>query len=486
MGGCVRRGNWASPGGTEILTEKKAFAIILLRIDKHGDIFSMATIAFVEPRGSFNAYGYYRLPLMGSLVLGTILKEAGHEVQVFRDSVASVYDKGRERLNEALTRADVVAISIMTSTANRAYHIADAIKKVAPRVRIIMGGPHPTYMAEEAIEHADLVVKGEGEGVIHDAVNNMNLTGIIQGTPVEDLNELPFPDLSLLAEQGRPPRTTPISTSRGCPHDCVFCTVSSTFGRKYRFRDPENVLDEIRMRVSNGHRNFFFYDDNFAANRPGTKVLLDGIARLGVKIGWSAEARTNIAGDEELLELISRANCDRMLVGLESVNPRTLEYYNKKQTVEDTKRCITRLHRHGIRVHGMFALGSDEDDLDTIEETVKFCHEMNLESVQFAILHPLPGSRLYDSLDSENRIFTKDWSQYDGTHVVFRPRKIHPLELQERFFWAWKRFYSLRNKPLLYPVCRYVVYKWYKANKTTLADLKSRFGTAPEKSSLHK
>ena len=152
----------------------------------------MANVAFIEPSGSFNAYGYYRLPLMGPLSLGTILKEAGHEVLVLRDSVRSVYDKGREQLHEAIMRADVVAISMMTCSANRAYQIADAIRKVAPKIKIIMGGPHPTYMVEEALEHADLVVKGEGEEIILDAVNDRNLTGIIQGTPVEDLNKIFF------------------------------------------------------------------------------------------------------------------------------------------------------------------------------------------------------------------------------------------------------------------------------------------------------
>ena len=438
----------------------------------------MANVVFIEPRGSFNGYGYsrlYRLPLMGSLCLGTILKEAGHEVLVLRDKVKSVYDKKKERLHDALMQADVVALSVLTSTADRAYQITNAIRKVKPESKIIMGGPHPTYMADEAIEHADLVVKGEGEEVILDAVNDRNLTGIIQGKQVEDLNKYPFPDFSILSDQKRPLRRTPISTSRGCPYNCVFCTVSSTFGRKYRFRDPEKILEEIDMRVSQGHRHFFFYDDNFAANREGTKILLDGIARRGPKIGWTAEARTNIAKDEELLKLMSRANCRYMCIGLESVNPKTLESYNKKQTVEDVKRCVTRLHEHGIRVHGMFILGSDEDDSNTAKDTVKFCHEMKLDSVQFAILHPLPGSRLYDIFESENRIFTKNWSLYDGTHVVFKPRKMLPWELQERYLWAWRKFYSLRKQPFRFPVSRHILSKWRKVNKGTLADLKERF-----------
>jgi len=434
----------------------------------------MARIAFVEPGCLFNSYGYYRFPLMGSLCLGTILKEAGHEVLILRDSVRSVYDKGKEYLHEALIRADVVALSLMTSTANRGYQIADAIKKITPKIKIIMGGSHPTYMPEEASKHADLVVKGEGEEIILDAVNDRNLTGIVQAPPVKDLNKYPAPDLSILGDKDRPPRQAPISTSRGCPYDCVFCTVSSTFGRKVRFRDPENVLEEIGMRMSEGYRRFFFYDDNFAINKERTKVLLERILQRGLKIKWSAEARSDIARDKELLELMSRANCQHMLIGFESINPKTLVAYNKKQEIEDIRKCITQLHNHGIKVHGMFVLGSDEDDSNTPRDTVKFCREMNIDSVQFSILHPLPGSRLYHILDSEGRIFTKNWSLYDGSHVVFHPKKINALELQEKFFLAWKRFYSLRN-PFYFVVSRYMISNWHKANKNAIAELKRRF-----------
>lgn len=436
----------------------------------------MAKIAFVEPRCSFNSYGYFRFPLMGSICLGTILKGAGHEVSVFRDSVRSVYDKSKDRVNEALAKADVVALSLMTATSERGYQIADAIKKIAPKTKIIMGGPHPTYMPEEALQHADLVVKGEGEEAIIDAVEDINLTGIIQGPSVDDLNKYPIPDLSILTDQDRPPRQAPISTSRGCPYDCVFCTVSTTFGRKCRFREPGSVLEEIKMRVSEGYKKLFFYDDNFAISRERTKELLRGIIDKGLnkKMSWSAEARTDIAKDDELLGLMSKANCNTMLIGFESINPESLAQYNKKQGLEDIKKCIKKLHDLKIKVHGMFVLGSDSDDSNTPKETVKFCHDMKINSIQFSVLHPLPGSRLYNILDSENRIFTKKWSLYDGSHVVFRPKKMSPIELQEKFIWAWKKFYSIRN-PLYFTMSRYVLNSWSRANKTTISDLKNYF-----------
>ncbi len=434
----------------------------------------MAKIAFIEPRCSFNSYGYFRFPLMGSLCLGTILKETGHEVTVFRDSARSVYNKSRGWLHEALTKADVVALSLMTATAERGYQIADAIRKVAPSIKIIMGGPHPTYMSEEALQHADLVVKGEGEEIILDAVEDRNLVGIVQGPQVDDLTKYPIPDLSILTDKKRPPRQAPISTSRGCPYDCVFCTVSATFGRKCRFREPESVLEEINIRVSEGFKRLFFYDDNFAISRERTKELLKGIIDKGLdkKMTWSAEARTDIAKDDELLALMSKANCNTMLIGFESINPESLKAYNKKQELDDIKKCITKLHDNNIRVHGMFVLGSDADDLDTPRDTVKFCHHMKMDSVQFSVLHPLPGSRLYDILESEDRIFTKKWSLYDGSHVVFNPKKMTPLELQEKYLWAWKKFYSFRN-PVYYAISRYILGGWARSNKTAMRELKA-------------
>lgn len=434
----------------------------------------MSKIAFIEPRCSFNSYGYFRFPLMGSLCLGTILKGAGHDVMLFRENVKSVYDKGRGWLQETLTKVDVVAMSLMTSTAERGYQIADAIRKVTPKVRIVMGGSHATYMPEEAANHADLVVKGEGEEIILDAVENRNLIGIIQAPPVKNLSSYPIPDLSILSEKNRPPRQAPISTSRGCPFDCVFCTVSATFGRKCRFRDPEQVLEEINMRISEGYKKLFFYDDNFAINKERTKNILRGMLDKKLKISWSAESRADIAKDKELLELMAKTNCNTMLIGFESVNPESLNAYNKKQDIDDIKECIKSLHEYGIRVHGMFVLGSDADDENTARDTVRFCHEMKVDSVQFSVLHPLPGSRLYDILESENRIFTKKWSLYDGSHVVFKPLKMTPVELQSKYIWAWKKFYSLRN-PLYFAISRYILSNWRRANKTAISELKAYF-----------
>jgi radical SAM superfamily enzyme YgiQ (UPF0313 family) len=123
----------------------------------------------------------------------------------------------------------------------------------------------------------------------------------------------------------------------------------------------------------------------------------------------------------------------------------------------------------------MFAFGSDEDSLDTIKDTVDFCRRMKLDTVQFAILHPLPGSRLFHILDSENRIFTKNWSLYDGTNVVFEPKNIHPVDLQEMFFWAYSHLYTFQRHPIHFAVCRYMLNRYRNVNKKAMLALKRRF-----------
>jgi len=424
----------------------------------------MAKITFIEPASDFNAYGFARLPLLGTLYLGTMLKQQGHDVKIMSENIQSVYDEEKNRLDEKILSSDVVGFSTMTPTVNRGYQIADAIREQKPNTKIMFGGPHVSSMPEEALQHGDVVVQGEAEGVISDAINGNGSPKVIKGKLLEDLDELPFPDFSLLDEKPNIKRLAPIATSRGCPFDCTFCSVSSLFGRKYRFRSADNILGELQMRVEKGYQKFFFYDDNFGASKEIAKTMLDGVLTRNLKFKWLAQSRVEIVKDEELLKMMSRANCEYIFVGFESANPNALKGLNKRQDVEDIRRCIDLLHKHNIKVHGMFMIGADEDDVSTIEHTVKFCRDMNIDLAQFSILFPIPGTQLYDELESQGRIFTKNWSWYDGTHVVFHPKKISLLDLQEKFLWTWKKFYSMRRWKL-YLFSRYLLSKWERCNK---------------------
>ena len=214
------------------------------------------------------------------------------------------------------------------------------------------------------------------------------------------------------------------------------------FGHKYRFRSKERVLEELRRNKEKGGNWVFFYDDNFCADKTRTKELLRAMIEEGVTPHWTAQVRVEVAKDPELLDLMVRSGCHTVYVGFESVNPETLKAYNKKQSIEDIRACIKILHKHGIRIHGMFVFGSDEDTKHTIDETVEFAKKNNLDSVQFLILTPLPGTKCYRDLEAKERIITKDWSLYDAHHLVFTPNRMTPEELQCGMVNATRAFYS--------------------------------------------
>ena len=413
-------------------------------------------IIFVEPKApGFHIYSKWSLPRLGAVFLGTILKELGHDVKVYVEEI--------HRLDKAdLYSADLVGISTITSTAPRAYSMADDLRERG--VPVVMGGAHPMFLPDEALEHADYVIRGEGEDAIVellDAIDGKRPFGSVDGLSYHadgrvfhnpsralcpDLDKHPSPDLSLIVGFGSGTRSffkynpiIPIVTSRGCPFSCKFCSVTTMFGRKYRFRSAEKVLEDLRPYTD---RTIFFYDDNFAANKERTKQLLRRMIEEGITPEWTAQVRVDVARDEELMELMKRSNCCGVYVGFESINPKTLELYSKGQTLEDIKTSIKKFHEHDISIHGMFVLGSDEDDVRIIRETAKFAKRLKIDTVQFMILTPIPGSEIFDEFDEKDKIFTYDWQFYDGHHVVFKPNKMIPIVLQKEAVRATKKFFS--------------------------------------------
>jgi radical SAM superfamily enzyme YgiQ (UPF0313 family) len=157
---------------------------------------------------------------------------------------------------------------------------------------------------------------------------------------------------------------------------------------------------------------------------------------------WYAQVRADIHRDTEMLSLMKRTNCKFVFVGFESISQGVLDAYNKHLSQGDIARCISAFHAHGIPVHGMFMFGADEDDESVFERTVQFALAHQIDTVQFLVLTPVPGSALFKQLDAEGRIFTYDWTLYDGHHVVFEPVHMSPLDLQVGTMRATGRFYS--------------------------------------------
>jgi len=385
-------------------------------------------IVFIEPKASeANVYSKITMPLLGPVYLGSILKKRGHQVEIYNENI---HTPDYSRL-----KADCFGISILTSTAKRGYEIA----RKFPREKVIIGGVHATLLPDEAIQFARQVVIGEAEEVIADVVESRLRDSFVYGKPLNNLDSLPYPDFSLIKGFRFPSLITPISTSRGCPFDCSFCSVTKIFGRKYRFRSAENVIGEL---TAGKKRSFFFCDDNFTANPERTHKLLHLMLKHKIR-NWSCQVRCDAAGDNELLGLMSEAGCKVVCVGFESINQKTLQAYQKKQTVTQIIEAIRSFHKKGIKIHGMFVLGSDDDNKKTIWDTLRFAIREKIDTIQMAILTPFPGTKVHEFLEKEKRIFIKDWSLYDGQHIVFRPKLLSARELQLNIIKAYARFYSL-------------------------------------------
>ncbi len=412
----------------------------------------MNKVVLIEPQSKEDhVYKTVRMPRLGLPLLGARLKAAGYRVKLYLGTGASLpWSK--------IVDADLVGISTTTATSSEAYRIAGYLRSRG--LRVVIGGIHAHFMPDEALGHADFVVRGEADLTIvpllraleegklpwnvpgvsfwngHEAVHNP-----CSAEPVE-MDQLPLPDFSLFEGQ-KPFRTIPVMTSRGCPFNCTFCSVTLMFGRRYRFRSTESVLNEL---AAYRGRSVFFCDDNFTANSARSKELFQGMidCKSGLK-GWGAQVRVEASRDPEMLELMRRSGGDMVYVGLESINPDTLAAFNKQQSVEDVGECVRRFHEYGIRVHGMFVFGGEGDTVQTIRDTVDFALDSRIDSVQFLTLTPLPGTPLFQQLEAEGRLLTRQWDLYDGHHAVFQPAQMSPDQLQSETITAFKRFYAFRN-----------------------------------------
>jgi len=238
----------------------------------------------------------------------------------------------------------------------------------------------------------------------------------------------------------------PIMTSRGCPFDCDFCTVTKIFGRTFRMQSPRRVVREIQHALEFFRtRTIFFYDDNFTANRERVRELCQLIKQENLGIDWVTQVRSDIAREPDLLKFMEQAGCRFFFIGFESINDETLKAMHKSQTRKDIEQAIQVIRECGISIHGMFIFGDDHDTPETIQATVDFAVQQHVDTVQFMILTPFPGTKYYGDIVAKNRLIHKRWDYFNGMYVVFRPAAMSPLRLQQETIKAYERFYSLRR-----------------------------------------
>jgi radical SAM superfamily enzyme YgiQ (UPF0313 family) len=336
------------------------------------------------------------------------------------------------------SRPDLVAISLMTPLAPRGYEIADQFRNRG--VPVVVGGVHATMLPEEAEEHADAVVIGEGE-ILWPEVMADFIQGELKKYYLTDrrapLASLPLPRRELLRRGAYLFQNT-LQTTRGCPNDCDFCSVTTFYGNTYRFRPVAEVLQEIGALKG---RLIFFVDDNIIGSRTYAQELFEGLKPL--KKRWVSQATLNITREKALLTLARDSGCLGLFVGFESLSQETLNDLGKPfYRVAQYEAAIRRLHDHGIGIQGSFIFGNHNDPPDVFSRVVRFCNHNRLEAVLFSLLTPFPGTRIFHQLLQENRILHFDWEKYDMNHVVFRPQGMEPEALEKGFFEAYKKVYS--------------------------------------------
>jgi radical SAM superfamily enzyme YgiQ (UPF0313 family) len=380
------------------------------------------------------------LPSLGLLYLAAVTP-AGHELRYFEAEAdgsepKEVYD------------SDLVAISTFSAQIFEAYAIADRLR--ARGAKVAIGGLHASALPMEAIEHADYVIVGEGENTWPAVVAaaQRNEAGRIfrsKDFPPVDVARLPVPRYDLLAD--RPYNRLTVQTTRGCPWRCDFCASTVMLSERYRKRPVEDVIRDIRAILEVRPRAFIeFADDNTFVDKQWGKELCKALRPLGVK--WFTETDLTVAQDEELLELMRRAGCRQVLIGLESPRRAALEGIEmrgnrKAQWNPQYAESVRAIQSHGITVNGCFILGLDGQDTSVFQDIYDFALVNGLWDVQVTVLTAFPGTPLYQRLLKQNRILEPGrWNLCTLFDVNYRPDPMTPAQLREGLYWLAQRLYS--------------------------------------------
>jgi radical SAM superfamily enzyme YgiQ (UPF0313 family) len=344
--------------------------------------------------------------------------------------------------------ADLVGLTAFTAAAARAYEIASLYReKGTPTV---LGGIHASMLPKEALQYVDAVVIGEAESVWARVIDDFEAGGMQRTYQGEwlDLKEVSKPRRDLFHPGYM---FGSIQTSRGCPMDCEFCSVTSFNGRRYRQRPVEDVLDELETIPQN---MVFFVDDNLIGYGKRSEeraiALFEGMMDRGIKKNWFCQASMNFADNEDVLEYAAESGCRMVFLGVEAENADALEGVNKRlnlsKGVNTYEEIFQRVNRHGIAVLGAFIYGMDSDTPETLHRRTSYILSSGVDVMQTTYLTPLPGTRLFGRLRDEKRLlytnFPDDWVHYDMTEVTFKPLLMEPQELGQAMQESSRRLYN--------------------------------------------
>src|SRR5271167_986531 len=428
------------------------------------------------------------------------LTPAGHEV-VLIDGNAQPMDEAGIARYVIEEKIDLVGIGAMTRMIAKAYRMADAVR--AAGVPVVMGGPHVTEMADEALgrdggpRHADAVALGEADAtwplIVADAARHqlkdiyepVDAFGQESKPSLKDYPVIPWESIDLkqfnlvpkaatallqkIGEGWGSFRIIPVESGRGCPYGCEFCTVTGFFGDSIRFRTNESVVNELlllkaRARTEKGQMAVFFIDDNFAINIKRTKSLLRDIIAAKAQVHWVAQISANLLRDEELVDLISASGGKWIFIGMESIDPTNLKDVNKGfNKPGEYVAVLERLARRNVYAITSFIFGMDNDTTGVAERTLTQVRTWPPGLPIFGLLTPLPATPLYKRLEAAGRLTRpKHWQEFIPFAMAHTPLKMTIDEAHAEVKKGWANAYSpeamaqavdsLKDKPLGYRI----------------------------------
>lgn len=406
---------------------------------------------------------YIRTPSNGLMMLATIAKRYVQDTLMYSESISKV--KWEDVLD-----ADIVFFSIFTFSANRGYQLADFVRQNS-KAKVVIGGLHATLCPEEAARHCDYVLTGEGDETVVKVIQCVqkgevpDFLGIVrideQGNII-DRGRAPLPldidvipDRTLCCNFRKMTRYNTIwpqvHASRGCPHDCSYCSLVAAFGRHMRTRTPENVVEDIRQAIEffdKGHHRLLKYvwltDDNFFADRKWAAEVLQKIISSGIKYKFTLQARYEVGFDDEMLELLKQAGFDELAMGIEFLEDEAFELNHKKSTYSEILRSVKNIQSHGLRVRGLFIVGADNHTKGVGDRLADFVIENDISGVLIQSMYFLPGTPAYETHKDKLIDNDGDWSRCMGK-VVHYPEKLTPADLQREIITASRRIYSFKR-----------------------------------------
>jgi radical SAM superfamily enzyme YgiQ (UPF0313 family) len=385
-----------------------------------------------------------------TLSLIAALTPPEHEIQIVEEVYGEIVNYDGDY--------DVIGISIMTQTCIRGYQIANEFRKRGKIV--VFGGIHATSMPEEAKRFGNAVVIGEAEGlwdVVLEDIKHNRLQSFYKLDKLPDLQNHVKPRRDLIKCSSGKFAIAPIETTRGCPYNCDFCSVSRFFGTRQRHKPIPDIIGDIE---SCREKNLFFLDDNITGDKRYAKELFREMIPL--KKIWVGQASVQVANDPELMKLAYKSGCRALLIGFESMSDSGINQYRKTlKTIDENVIAVKKLQDNGIMTMASLIFGLDSDTLEVFDVAHDFLTRSKAAFFQACVMTPYPGTPVFNKLKAEGRILTDDWTRYDASKVIIRPENLSPDELLEGYNKMKYHFYS--NKSILHRAYPNVKIGFYEA-----------------------